>query len=401
MIGAYALASAFVGAGVTVLGAASQPGQVVQLRGPGACVSQLATGGICAPARAVNAPDALAVAPDGRTVYVASFGVPGTVSGNAGSLAVFVRNPATGRITQAQGASGCLGDVDSGCTGARGVDGASGVVVSPDGRNVYASGLHSHSIAAFARSPAGTLKQLPGAGGCLAADGANGCTAAPGLYGASDIAITRDGRSVYAAALDSQAVTSFTRDPATGRLTQLAGTAACIHQRSDDPDGGQDPGDDVGGIPLESCGNANGLTGPNAVEVSPDGTSVYVLSDSSLAVFRRAANGALSQQGCLSAEEAGDACTEVPELVGALALAIAPDGRTLYVASYYPGAILPFRRDPRTGALRSFPHWAPAMRWRAWPTSRSPRTAAISTPRRPGATRFSPSRSAPTGRPRS
>ena len=111
----------------------------------------------------------------------------------------------------------------------------------------------------------------------------------------------------------------------------------------------------MGGIPLESCGNANGLTGPNAVEVSPDGTSVYVLSDSSLAVFRRAANGALSQQGCLSAEEAGDACTEVPELVGALALAIAPDGRTLYVASYYPGAILPFRRDPRTGALRELP----------------------------------------------
>ena len=231
MIGAYALASAFVGAGagVTVLGAASQPGQVVQLRGPGACVSQLATGGICAPARAVNAPDALAVAPDGRTVYVASFGVPGTVSGNAGSLAVFVRNPATGRITQAQGASGCLGDVDSGCTGARGVRRRRiRRRREPRRPKRLPSGLHSHSIAAFARSPAGTLKQLPGAGGCLAADGANGCTAAPGLYGASDIAITRDGRSVYAAALDSQAVRSLHARPG-DREADAARRDGCVH----------------------------------------------------------------------------------------------------------------------------------------------------------------------------
>jgi DNA-binding beta-propeller fold protein YncE len=351
VIGTHVLASVFVGAAVTTLGAATQPGQIVQLTGPGACASQLETEGLCAPARAINAPDALALSPDGRTLYVASYGVSHIVSGNPGSLAVFARDPASGRITQAQESSGCLGsDFEDGCSGARGLDGASGVVVSADGRHVYATGLQSNSIAAFARAPAGTLTQLPGTNGCLTADGSNGCAAAPGLYGASDLALTRDGRSIYAAAVDSKAVSSYARDPATGRLTQLAGAAGCIHQRPD-----EDEGEGAFGVPPESCAAGNGLTGPGAVEVSPDGTSVYVLSDSSLAIFRRAPNGTLSQlsgpQGCLSGEETGGTCTASPGLVAALGLAIAPDGRTVYVTSYFPGAILPFRRDPASGAL--------------------------------------------------
>ena len=92
MAGAQHLAVVLAGAAVAGLGAGAQPGQIVQLTGPGACVSQLVTDGICADARALNGPDALAVSPDGRTVYAASFGVAPNVSGNAGSIAVFTRD---------------------------------------------------------------------------------------------------------------------------------------------------------------------------------------------------------------------------------------------------------------------------------------------------------------------
>jgi len=87
------LAVLVAGGAVAGLGGAVQPGQLAQLTGPGACVSQLVTEGICAEARALNGPDALAVSPDGHSVYAASSGVAPNVSGNPGSIAVFARNP--------------------------------------------------------------------------------------------------------------------------------------------------------------------------------------------------------------------------------------------------------------------------------------------------------------------
>jgi hypothetical protein len=105
------LAVVLLGTAVAGLGAGAQPGQLLQLSGPGACVSQLVTDGICAEARALNGPDALAVSPDGRSVYVASSGVAPNVAGNSGSIAGFARDAATGRIAQPAGAAGCVGDL--------------------------------------------------------------------------------------------------------------------------------------------------------------------------------------------------------------------------------------------------------------------------------------------------
>jgi DNA-binding beta-propeller fold protein YncE len=196
--GVHHLAVVLVGAAVAGLGAA-QPGQLVQLTGPGACVSQLVTDGICADARALNGPDALAVSTDGRSVYAASFGVAPNVSGNPGSIAAFARDAATGRITQPEGAAGCVGDLDDGCGEARGIQGTSAVAVSADGRYVYATGFGSGSVAAFARSPGGALAQLTGSAGCVGAEGSEGCAVGPGLRGAADLAIAPGGASLYVA----------------------------------------------------------------------------------------------------------------------------------------------------------------------------------------------------------
>jgi DNA-binding beta-propeller fold protein YncE len=127
-------------------GADARPGQLVQLSGSGACVSQLDTVGVCAAGRALNAPDSVAVSPDGRSVYVASFGVSEQVTGNPGAVAVLTRRAADGRVAQQAGTAGCVGAA-VGCASGRALNGASGVVVSPDGRNVYVSSLVSGAVA--------------------------------------------------------------------------------------------------------------------------------------------------------------------------------------------------------------------------------------------------------------
>jgi hypothetical protein len=81
---------------------------------------------------------------------------------------------------------------------------------------------------------------------------------------------------------------------------------------------------------------------------------VYVLARDAIGAFRRGADGSLTQlagaQGCLTVDgRAG--CTAMPHLENGLDLAISPDGHTIYVASYEPGRIVAFRRDPGTGAL--------------------------------------------------
>ena len=352
MAGLHSLAVLVAGGAVVGLGAAAQPGQLVQLTGPGACVSQLVTEGICADARALNGPDALTVSPDGRSVYAASSGVAPNVSGNPGSIATFTRDRATGRITQPAGPAGCVGDLDDGCGEARAIEGTSAVAVAANGRHVYATGFVSGSVATFGRSAAGVLTQLPGAGGCTGADAPDACAVGVGLRGAADIAITRDGTNLYVASARSNAVAAFSRSAGSGQLQQLAGEAACTAEQ----EAGEDVGDDEGlGPPAENCRRGRGLIGASAVVASPDGKNVYVLARDAIATFRRGPTGALTQlpglQGCLAVDGRSGACTTVPQLENALDLSISPDGLTLYVPSYYPGAIVLLRRDPATGSL--------------------------------------------------
>ena len=77
-------------------------------------------------------------------------------------------------------------------------------------------------MAVFLRTPLGSLTQLPGRGGCVTAGGSGGlCEEAPGLVDASSVVVSPDGKSVYTTALHTTqgGVAGFTRDPLTGRLT--------------------------------------------------------------------------------------------------------------------------------------------------------------------------------------
>ena len=123
--------------------ARASTGQLAQLSGTSACVINVLAVG-CSLGRTLKDPEGLAVSPDGASLYVAAFA--------SGALDVFNHNSDTGAVTQKTRAPGCVtASVASRCLRGRGLRGASSVVVSPDGRNVYSAAFRSNSIGIFRR----------------------------------------------------------------------------------------------------------------------------------------------------------------------------------------------------------------------------------------------------------
>ena len=213
--------------------------------------------------------------------------------------------------------AGCLATAGgNGCGDVAGnpLDGASGVAVSPDGGSLYVASINSNSISHYFVAPAGQLTF----GGCLANDGSGGCGDLPfaPLTGARGVTVSPDGRSVYVVSQNANSVAHFFRAPA-GQLTY----DGCLAN-----DGSQGCGD-LPGAPLSAARD---------VAVSPDSDSVYVASptSNSVAHFFRAAAGQIVYDGCL-ANDASQNCRDLPAapLTTAASVAVSPDGDSVYVAS--------------------------------------------------------------------
>ena len=255
-----------------------------------------------------------------------------------------------GTLTQLPGKRGCLVDSSKShgsCGTARALQGpgpfmgSRAIAISPDGDDVYVASSKSDAIAIFARNrKTGALRQPQGSAGCVAAKGASGCGTAVGLDGPNSLAISPDGRYLYATSRTANSVTIFRRSRSSGALAQLAPGVGC-----------------VAGVPLPGCAPGRALVGPDVVVVSPDGRNVYVGSffGNEVAVFARdATNGALTQlsgtAGCLSTATTGG-CTTALALEAPEGMAVSGDGSAVYVASALSNALLGFSRDPSTGAL--------------------------------------------------
>jgi DNA-binding beta-propeller fold protein YncE len=219
--------------------------------------------------------------------------------------------------------------------------GSGAVAISRDGRNVYVASSRSDAIAVFRRNArTGKLRQRRGTAGCIAARGASGCARARGLNGPNSVAVSADGKSVYATSVISDSVAVFRRNRSTGALTQARGENGCIAARA-----------------IPGCATGRALDGPDVVTVSPDGRNVYVgaFFGNAIAVFDRdASSGALSQPsdatGCL-VNAPTDGCTTGLALAAPEGMAISADGDNVYVASAVSNAIGILTRDPSTGAL--------------------------------------------------
>jgi DNA-binding beta-propeller fold protein YncE len=284
------------------------------------CVSNDASAGcLTVPGSSLNAADAVAVSPDGSSVYVTA--APGYI--------VHLFAAAGGQLTY----DGCVSNDGSGglCADAPGtpLSGAESVAVSPDGRSVYVASATSGTITHFFAAPGGQLSY----DGCISGDGSGGACAVAShdaLGSPTSVAVSPDGKSVYVAAAQPGAVSHFFA-AAGGQLTY----DGCI---SNDGSGG-------------ACANAPGspLGTATSVAVSPDGSSVYVASPAAsgtLSTFAVASGGQLTYSGCISSDGSDGACTHAPgtSLQGVTRVAVSPNGNSVYAGSFSGGTIMHFFR---------------------------------------------------------
>ena len=205
--------------------ASDHPRAVRQVRLPAA--DFLLIGGAAADARvlqgytsyvaALAGPSSLALAPDGRNLYVAC--------ARSRAVAVFVRDAATGLLTFSDEASFVtthtadpVGDSTPAAPAVLAparfgapLRSAASLALSPDGRNLYVAAFGDNATLTFAvNATTGAL--------VLAQTLRDGEGGVDGIAGAAGVAVSPDGLSVLVAGYLDNAVAMFARDPAGGGL---------------------------------------------------------------------------------------------------------------------------------------------------------------------------------------
>jgi DNA-binding beta-propeller fold protein YncE len=273
---------------------------------------------------------AIAASPDGRNIYVAASG--------ADAIAVFDRNPVTGALTQAKGKRGCVAAVvkakSQGCGVAIGLLAPNSVAVSPDGKNVYATSRDGASVITFHRNrKSGALKQLPpSAPGCVSGLPIPGCTAGRGVKWPDVVVISPDGKNVYVGDFAGSGVTSFSRAAGSGALTQLGGTAGCITEAG-----------------IEGCAKGVQMKNVEGLAINHSGKTVYAAAafSSAIAILQRnASTGGLTQatngNGCITVA-AVSGCAQGYQFAGVNALVVSPDNGNVYATSLTSNSVTMFR----------------------------------------------------------
>ena len=298
--------------------------------------------------------------PDMKFVYVAGF--------EDGTASVFSRNLQTGALIFVEAEQDGIGSVQD-------LDGARGILVSPDGAHVYVASYVDDAVTVFSRNATtgrltyvdrvkeGDLGITTLNGACSLAMDANGeqlyvvsytdyavtvfdrdpatgvltlidseqdGVPSLGLYGAEKVIVSPDGKNVYVASSTSDAIAVFTRDPATGLLTWTAKA-------------------------VDGVGDVNGLNGATGLALDPSGAFLYVASvdENAIAIFtRNTSSGALTYSSMLQ-----DGVGGMDWLAGACALVLNSAGDRLYLAARDEDALVLFSRNPATGALDYLTHY--------------------------------------------
>jgi 6-phosphogluconolactonase (cycloisomerase 2 family) len=200
-----------------------------------------------------------------------------------------------------------------------GLTGANSITVSPDGKHVYVASVEDDAVAVFSRTvPLGTLDFVE-----MEQDNLGGVDS---LNFATSVIVSPDGKHVYVTAAIDDAITAFWRHPTTGELTVI----------DDYVDG------DNGGF-------VDGLDGAYSAAISPDGYHVYVAGnqDDAVAVFvRNATTGRLTFIQIVT-----DSGPVANGLDGARSVGVSPDGKHVYVASSDADTLTVYDRNPNTGNL--------------------------------------------------
>lgn len=234
----------------------------------------------------LGGPTSLTVSPDSRFVYVTLAEEDGiatlerTPGGGLRYLGCLIGRPS--RSVAGNGATSpcALASTAAVNPNGSGLISPKRIVISADGTSLYATSPRRSAIAELRRDPATGALAFQG---CLgAANRGTGpgdpCRYVPeageigdetGMFGIAEIALDRDGTTLYGLSSVDQAVTTFTRDPATGALTF----------------GGRDE-----------------VSEPRGLALSADGRSLLVGSPALAAIdrFDVAPDGGLRFAGCLT-----------------------------------------------------------------------------------------------------
>ncbi len=241
------------------------------------------------------------------------------------------------------------------------------VAASRDGKSVYLTAGNDDAVASFDRAADGSLTFTrcitgdkggagsTGTGACADSGGATASGDGSGLAAPNAIAVSSDGKSVYATGENDESVVSFDR-ATTGTLTY----DGCITGNKGGP-GSTGTGVCTDISTATANGVASGLSSPTSVAVSPDGKSVYltVSIDDAVASFDRAADGTLTYTGCITGNEDGPgsagsgACADSggatangngSGLDGPVSVVVSPDGKSVYLAVSGDDSVASFDR---------------------------------------------------------
>ncbi len=251
--------------------------------------------------------------------------------------------------------AGCtkIGGASAGGTDT-GLDFLRSLAASADGRSVYTASAGGDALARFNRNPntgaltyAGCTSSDSDVAGCTQIPGATADGTYTGLDSLQSVAVSADGRGVFTASGNTQALAYFDRNPSTGAVTY----AGCITANTNVAGCTQIPG-------ANGTGTGVGLSGLREVAVSADGESIYATAgnDSALTRFgRNPKTGAVAYGGCISSDSDLTGCIHTPGatsgaantgLHSPFAIALSPDDESVYVASLTGDALVRFDRDP-------------------------------------------------------
>lgn len=227
------------------------------------------------------------------------------------------------------------------------------LAMSPDGGQIYVASHNEQALAVLERDPTGDELQLVQ----ILTDGVGGVD---GLEEPKAVRVSPDGRHVYVAAGQNQGLARFARDSVTGSLTFLG-----LTQPSDSAnpkeialswDGRSlyllDFGGDIFAFDRDPVSgdlveiDSESLIG-NLQQgvVSPDGQHFYVTINNlgaMIAFTRDSSTGALGEINQF---------LSVPGLLRPSALAMASNGRSLYVAERDAAKVVALRRNPVSGLV--------------------------------------------------
>lgn len=197
--------------------------------------------------------------------------------------------------------------VEVGSTEGENLGAVVGVEISPDGRHAYAASWQANSLTSFTRDPlTGKLKEI-------------GSLVNAKIAGAACVRVSPDGSKVALASFRAPGVALFSRDKDTGQIKLVQAL-------------------------VNGDGGINSLGFAIEVAFSKDSRFLYTLGSSAVSVFDVSAN-ALKLVEVLENDPLRN------HLSGGRGLELAPDGKALYAACNSSNTLVKFDIDAKTGKL--------------------------------------------------